>query len=302
MNDLKLGFVGLGRMGSPMASRLLDAGFDVTVFDLATDAVNQLVKKGAKSGASPRAIADAVDVVITSLPTPQIVRQIGLGDTGVIHGTRAKIMLDVSTTGPSAARDVAQGLAAQGKQWVDCPVSGGIAGAQNGTLALMVSCPMETYETVLPVLEIFGKPIHVGEDAGLGQVVKLANNMLAAGAIFLTAEAMAMGVKAGVDAQTMLDIINLSTGRNSASQDKFPKSVLTGTFDFGFTTALSYKDVRLCIDESENLGVPMVGGALVRQILAITNSKYGPDSDFTSMAKLIEDWADVEIRSTPRET
>ena len=127
-------------------------------------------------------------------------------------------------------------------------------------------------------------------------MVKLANNMLAASAIFLTAEAMAMGVKAGVDANTMLEIINLSTGRNSASQDKFPKAVLTGTFDFGFTTALSYKDVRLCVDEAENLGVPMVGGELVRQILAITNSKYGPDSDFTCMAKLIEDWSGVEIR------
>ena len=119
---------------------------------------------------------------------------------------------------------------------------------------------------------------------------------LAAAAIFLTSEAMAMGVKAGIDAKTMLDIINLSTGRNSASQDKFPKAVLPGTFDFGFATALSYKDVRLCIDESENLGVPMLGGAMVREILAITNSKYGPDSDFTCMAKLVEDWTGVEIR------
>ena len=160
----------------------------------------------------------------------------------------------------------------------------------------MVSCPSATYETIEPLIANFGKAFHVGEDAGLGQVVKLANNMLAAAAIFLTAEAMAMGVKAGVKPGVMLDIINLSTGRNSASQDKFPKSVLPGTFDFGFATGLSYKDVRLCVDESETLGVPMVGGALVRQILAITQSKYGADSDFTCMAKLIEDWSGVEIR------
>lgn len=296
MAEMKLGFVGLGRMGTPMAGRLIDAGYDVVVCDLDTQAVDRMVGRGATAAATPRAVADAVDVVVTSLPTPGIVRQVGLGEEGIVNGTRATVMLDVSTTGPSTAREVAEGLAAAGKQWIDCPVSGGIAGAEKGTLALMVSCPTETYETVLPVLDIFGKPFHVGEDAGLGQVVKLANNMLAASAIFLTAEAMAMGVKAGVDARTMLDIINLSTGRNSASQDKFPKAVLTGTFDFGFATALSYKDVRLCVDESENLGVPMVGGALVRQILAITNSKYGPDSDFTSMARLIEDWADVEIR------
>jgi 3-hydroxyisobutyrate dehydrogenase-like beta-hydroxyacid dehydrogenase len=106
-----------------------------------------------------------------------------------------------------------------------------------------------------------------------------------------------MGVKAGVDPSVMVDIINVSSGRNSATQDKFPRAVLPGTFDFGFTTGLSYKDVRLCIDESEALGVPMVAGALVRQFLAITNAKYGADSDFTCIAKVIEEWAGVEIRA-----
>lgn len=296
MTQQKIGFVGLGRMGTPMAGRLLDAGFDVTVFDLDSAAVDGLVAKGATAMASPKLVADVTDIVVTSLPTPGIVKAVGIGADGISAGTRATVMLDVSTTGPSAAREVAEGLSQVGKQWVDCPVSGGIAGAVNGTLALMVSCPTETYQTILPILEVFGKPFHVGEDPGLGQVVKLANNMLAAAAVYLTAEAMAMGVKAGVDAKTMLDIINMSTGRNSASQDKFPKAVLTGTFDFGFATALSYKDVRLCVDEAENLGVPMIGGAMIRQMLAITNSKYGPDSDFTSMARLVEDWANVEIR------
>ena len=153
-----------------------------------------------------------------------------------------------------------------------------------------------TFQIVEPIVQNFGRSFHVGEEPGQAQVVKLANNMLAAAAIFLTAEAMAMGVKAGVDARTMLDIINLSTGRNSASQDKFPKAVLPGTFDFGFATALSYKDVRLCIDEAEAMGVPMVAGAAVRQMLAITNAKYGADSDFTSIAKVVEEWAGIEIR------
>lgn len=296
MDQQTLGFVGLGRMGGPMAGRLLAAGHRLVVHDVNEGAVAALAAKGATPAASPRAVADAADVVLTSLPTPQILQAVALGPEGIAEGARAGILLDVSTTGPSMAKTIAAGLAARGKQWVDCPVSGGIKGATEGTLALMVSCPAAAFETVAPIVAHFGKAFHVGEAPGLGQVVKLANNMLAAAAIFLTAEALAMGVKAGIDPKVMLDIINLSTGRNSASQDKFPRAVLPGTFDFGFATALSYKDVRMCVDESETLGVPMVGGALVRQVLAITNAKYGPDSDFTCMAKLVEDWSGVEIR------
>lgn len=296
MQSQKIGFIGLGRMGGPMSRRLLDAGYELVVLDVDQAAVDALVAKGAEKAVSPKDVADRTDIVITSLPKPDIVRAIALGADGIAAGSRATIMLDVSTTGPSVAKDIASELTKVGKQWVDCPVSGGIKGAINGTLALMVSCPNATFETVKAVISNFGVPTHIGEEVGLGQVVKLANNMLAAAAVFLTAEAMAMGVKAGVDAKVMLDVINMSTGRNSASLDKFPKAVLTGTFDFGFATGLSYKDVRLCVDESETLGVPMVGGALVRQILAITQSKYGADSDFTSMARLIEDWAGVEIR------
>ena len=112
----------------------------------------------------------------------------------------------------------------------------------------------------------------------------------------LTSEAMVMGVKAGLNPKVMLDVLNAGSGRNSASQDKFPKAVLPGTFDFGFATGLSYKDVRLCIDEAEALGVPMVCGAAVRQMLAVTNAMYGADSDFTSICKVVESWAGVEVR------
>ena len=137
---------------------------------------------------------------------------------------------------------------------------------------------------------------HVGEKPGLAQIAKLANNLLAAAAIVLSSEAVVMGVKAGIDAKVLIDIINAGSGRNSATQDKFPKAILTRTFDFGFATGLSYKDVRLCLEESEALGVPMVAGAAVRQMLAITNAKFGPESDFTSIAKVVEEWAGVEIK------
>jgi len=146
------------------------------------------------------------------------------------------------------------------------------------------------------VLKNFGKTFYVGEKPGLAQIAKLANNLLAASAIVVSSEAVVMGVKAGLDAKVLIDIINAGSGRNSASQDKFPKAILTRTFDFGFATGLSYKDVRLCLEESEALGVPMVAGAAVRQMLAITNAKFGADSDFTSIAKVVEEWAGIEIK------
>lgn len=160
----------------------------------------------------------------------------------------------------------------------------------------MVSCPMPTYQTLQPVLKTFGKLFHTGEKPGLAQTAKLANNMLAATALVATSEAMAMGVKAGLDAKVLIDIINVSSGRNSASQDKFPRAVLPRTFDFGFATALSHKDVRLCLDEAQNMGVPMLVGAAVLEMLAVTKARFGPDSDFTMVAKVLEEWAGVEIK------
>jgi 3-hydroxyisobutyrate dehydrogenase-like beta-hydroxyacid dehydrogenase len=292
-----LGFVGVGRMGGPMASRLLDAGHTLCVFDTSAEAIAPLVARGAVLAASPQEVASVSDVVFLSLPTPPIVQAVVLGDKGVAHGTRAKVIVDLSTTGPTVAGIVAKALAEKGIAWTDSPVSGGIGGATKGTLAVMVSCPKDTYPVVEPLLKTFGKTFYVGEKPGLAQIAKLANNLLAAAAIVLSSEAVVMGVKAGIDPKVLIDIINAGSGRNSATQDKFPKSVLTRTFDFGFATGLSYKDVRLCLDEAEALGVPMVAGAAVRQMLAITNAKYGPDSDFTSIARVVEEWAGVEIKS-----
>jgi 3-hydroxyisobutyrate dehydrogenase-like beta-hydroxyacid dehydrogenase len=296
MTSKRLGFVGLGRMGGPMAGRLLDAGYQLTVYDVSEEALAPLIARGAGRVGSAAAVASAAEIVLTSLPTPPIVESAGIGPGGIVEGSEAKVMLDVSTTGPATAKRIAAGLAAKGIQWVDCPVSGGIKGAMNGTLALMVSCPKETFELIQPILEVFGKTFYIGEKPGLAQVVKLGNNMMAAAAIIVAAEALAMGVKAGVSPRVMNDVLNASTGRNTATTDKVPRSILPGTFDFGFATGLSYKDVRLCVDEAEAMGVPMLAGAMVREILAITNAKYGPDSDFTCMAKLIEEWAGVEIR------
>jgi 3-hydroxyisobutyrate dehydrogenase-like beta-hydroxyacid dehydrogenase len=281
-------------MGGPMASRLLDAGHTLVIFDTNAAVMKPLADRGATVVASPADVASKAEIVFLSLPTPPVLQAVAID--GVLTGTAVKTMIDLSTTGPSVAKVVAKAAAEKNVAWVDSPVSGGITGATKGTLAVMVSCPKAVFEQVDPLLKVFGKTFHVGEKPGLAQIAKLANNLLAASAIVLTSEAVVMGVKAGLDAKVLIDIINAGSGRNSASQDKFPKAILPRTFDFGFATGLSYKDVRLCLEESEALGVPMVAGAAVRQMLAITNAKFGADSDFTSIAKVVEEWAGVEIK------
>jgi 3-hydroxyisobutyrate dehydrogenase-like beta-hydroxyacid dehydrogenase len=289
-----IGFVGLGRMGGPMSRRLIDAGSSLSVFDASAAAVAPLKDLGAHAAASAEEIGNHADIVFVSLPTPDIVENVVLN--GVGKGTRVKTVIDLSTSGPGMAGRVSRGLAERGVSWIDAPVSGGIAGAKNGTLAVMASGPRAAFDGVEGLLKNFGKVFFVGEKAGLGQVAKLANNLLAAAAMAVSSEAMVMGVKAGIDPRVLLDIINAGSGRNSATQDKFPRSVLPRTFDFGFATGLSYKDVRLCIDEAEALGVPMVVGAAVREFLAVTNAKFGATSDFTSMTRVVEEWAGVEVK------
>ncbi len=284
-----------------MAKRLLDAGFSLTVYDPSSEAVGRLVEQGAKRAGSPAEVAAAAEIVFLSLPTPEVVHNValgsgGLGEGGPQAGGPLRYVFDCSTTGPGIARQAAEGLAKREIVYADAPVSGGLAGARNGTLAVMVSGPKAAYEKAEPALKQFGKLFYVGDAPGQAQVMKLANNLLAAAAIVLSSEAVAFGVKAGLDPAQMLEVINAGSGRNSATQDKFPRAVLTRTFDFGFATGLSWKDVRLCVHEAESLGVPMVAGAAVLQMLGITKQRFGADSDFTSVARVVEEWAGVEIK------
>ena len=296
MAQQTFGFAGVGRMGALMASRLLSAGHAVYVFDISNDAMSAMEKLGAKSAASIADLANKAETIFLSLPNPEIVNGAALGKDGLIDGNKVKRVVDFSTIGPRMAGIVATALAAKNIIYVDAPVSGGLKGAREGTLAVMVACAPAVFAELEPILKTFGKPFHLGEVAGQAQTMKLANNLLAAAAIALTSEAMVMGVKAGLNPKVMLEVLNTSTGRNSATQDKFPRAILPGTFDFGFATGLSYKDVKLCIDEAEAMGVPMVCGAAVRQMLAVTNAMFGADSDFTSMCKVVESWAGVEVR------
>jgi 3-hydroxyisobutyrate dehydrogenase-like beta-hydroxyacid dehydrogenase len=287
------GFIGVGRMGAHMARRLLAAGHSLTVFDTSKEAMDDLAKSGAQVASSALEVANATEVAFLSLPTPDIVQKVCSGLTGA---KKAKIIADCSTTGPKVARIAQAELAKHGITYVDVPVSGGMKGAKDGTLAVMVSGPKAAFDKLENVVKNFGKVFFCGEGAGQAQVMKLANNLLAAAVIVLSSEAIAMGVKAGLNARQMCDIINAGSGRNSATQDKFPRSVLPGTFDFGFATGLSYKDVRLCLEEADAQGVPMIAGAAVFQMLGVTKARFGADSDFTSIARVYEEWAGVEIR------
>jgi 3-hydroxyisobutyrate dehydrogenase-like beta-hydroxyacid dehydrogenase len=290
------GFIGVGRMGARMARRLLAAGYSLTVYDASEAAAGELESAGAQRAASAAEVCSLTQTAFLSLPTPDIVETVCLGANSVQDGSSIKHIVDCSTTGPKVARSVAADLDKAGVDYIDAPVSGGLKGAADGTLAVMVSGSKAVYELVEPALINFGKVFYVGGLPGQGQVMKLANNLLAAAAIVLSSEAITMGVKAGLKPTQMCDIINAGSGRNSATQDKFPRAVIPRSFDFGFATGLSYKDVRLCLLEADELGVPMVAGAAVLQMLAVTKAKFGADSDFTSIARVVEEWAGVEIK------
>jgi 3-hydroxyisobutyrate dehydrogenase-like beta-hydroxyacid dehydrogenase len=288
-----LGFIGVGRMGGPMARRLLEAGYGLTIYDTNEAAVAPLVARGAESATSPAQVASAAQTVFASLPTPDVVQEVA---AAVTAGNRIKTFVDLSTTGPRVAAAVGAKLAESGITAVDSPVSGGVGGAEKGTLAVMVSGPPDVLERLRPPLEVIGKVFFVGDRPGLAQTMKLVNNLLSVAALAITSEGMVMGVKAGLDPKLMVDVINAGSGRNSATQDKFPKSVIPRSFDFGFATGLSYKDVKLCLEEAEAMGVPMIVGNAVRQLLGITKALHGADSDFTSIVKPVESWAGVEVK------
>ena len=284
-------------MGGPMARRLLEAGYAVTIYDTSEAALAAHEKLGARRAESPAAVASAAEIVIGSLPTPPIVQAVALGPKGVIEGTQVKIFIDVSTTGSVYAKRIAEGLAKKGIVQVDAPVSGGVKGAENGTLAVMVSCSDEIYARVQAILAVIGKLFHVGKEPGQGQTMKLMNNLLSATAMAISSEAVVMGVKAGLDPQMIVDVINAGSGRNSATQDKIPRCVIPRTFDFGFALALLNKDVRLCMEEADAMGVPMIVGNSVRQLLAITAVTEGPNADMTDVVKSVERWAGVKVGS-----
>jgi 3-hydroxyisobutyrate dehydrogenase-like beta-hydroxyacid dehydrogenase len=290
-----IGFIGLGNMGFPMMRRLVDAGHAVVVFDARPDVVASAVAVGAALGASVRDVADRAETVLASLPSLQASLDVATGVDGVVAGGRVRRFVDLSTVGRDVAQRIHGTLADAGIAALDSPVSGGVAGAQNGTLAVMVSGARTEFDTVKPALEAIGRPILVSEKPGAAQTMKLVNNLLAATALAATAEAMVMGVKAGLDAQVMIDVLNAGSGGTHASRDKFPRAVLPRTFDYGFATGLMVKDVRLYLEEAHSLGLPTQVADAVAALWESTMDTQGPGSDFTSIVKPLEEAAGVVV-------
>ena len=292
---MEIGFIGLGKMGQPMARRLIEAGHTLVVYDTRNDAVAPLVALGAKVASSPQDVADRVETVMASLPSLQISQKVALGEGGVIHGKKVKRLVDLSTTGSQVAAEICAELAKKNIVQIDSPVSGGVGGATKGTLAVMVSGPQADIDVVKDALSVFGKVFVIGHKPGMAQTMKVANNFLSATAMAATSEAVAMGVKAGLDPAIMIDVINAGSGRNTASDGKFPKTILTRTFDYGFATALMLKDVRLCTAEAKNLDVPHSVMSAVLEQWEITNTEFGGDTDFTAIVQMIERRAGVIV-------
>ena len=282
---LKVGFLGLGRMGAGMSARLLGHVDELLVHDISVQAVEALVAQGAQAAGSAAALGAHCDIVFTSLPTPAIVRD---AIAQIVSGGSPAIICDLSTSGPKLATELHAILTPMNIASFDAPVSGGIAKAHAGTLSLMVGGPEAEYETLRPLLERMGSPTHMGDTPGAGQTMKLVNNLLGAVAIGVTAEGMAFGIKAGLDPARMIEVLNQSTGINSATRDKWPKSVLPRTFDFGFAAALSLKDTRLLLEEAEAADVPLPLGQIVADYLQRTLDREGAEADFTAIAKVVE--------------
>ena len=296
MSDKRLGFIGLGMMGGPMALNLLEAGYEVFVLDTNAAALDPVVAKGGQAMSTPAEVASQVETVMVSLPTPDVVRTVACGADGLIEGTAIKTYIDLSTTGAVIAKEVGATLADKGIACLDAPVSGGARGAANGTVAIMVSGPKPAYDAALPALEVIGgKIFYVGAEPGMGQTVKVANNFLSATSSLSAAEALVMGTKAGLDPDVMLEVINVSSGRNNSTEDKFSVFVLPRDFR-SMRTRLGLKDLTLCTEQGEALGVPMWLANTVRQFYAHAVSQGHAEEPSIGLIRVIEDWAGVEVK------
>src|ERR1700723_3244038 len=292
---MDIGFIGLGKMGFPMARRLIEAKHQLVIFDQRKEAEDPLVALGAQVVSSPKDVADRTETVMASLPSLQASLDVATGSSGVIEGKKVRRFVDLSTVGSHMAVRIHDLLVKKNIVQLDSPVSGGVGGAEKGTLAVMVSGPRTDFEAVKPALDVIGKVFFIGEKPGSAQTMKLANNLLSATAVVATSEAVVMGVKSGLDPTVMIDVINAGSGMNTASRDKFPRAVLPRSFDFGFATGLMVKDVRLALDEMKSLGLSMEVAEAVGRLWEVVIRETGADSDFTSAIKPIEKKAGVVV-------
>ncbi|MBO55543.1 MAG: 3-hydroxyisobutyrate dehydrogenase [Dehalococcoidia bacterium] len=294
---MKVGFIGLGNMGNPMATNLLNAGHDLVVHDLRQESATNLLEMGASWANTPKEVVPGRDVVFTSLPVPRDVEAVVLGENGILEGASSEtVYMDLSTNSPTAIRRIHDMCAEKGVTVMDAPVSGGTYGAAAATLAVMVGGDRSVYDRMKPTLDAIGSHVVYCGPIGNGMVCKICNNLLSMGIGVLMTEALTMGVKAGVDLATLADVIANSTGGNKRLTDKFPRFLFKGNFEPGFATALAAKDVRLATDLGREYGIPMELSNLVdqRHVEAIFRG-WGPE-DSDAVSKIQEEKAGVQLR------
>ena len=285
---MRIGFLGVGNMGQPMAEKLLDGGHELWLCDVREDAMRPLLERQARRASLPRALADGCDTVVVSLPTLEVFRQTLLGPDGLLAGTSLKTLINTCTVGGPFIAEVEQACASRVVTVIDAPISGGVAGAKGGTLAVMVSGDPKKVAELKPLFRLWGPTVVVaGEKPGAAQIMKLTNNILFAVALVATSEAMTMATKGGIPPEAMLEVLNNGTGRNFMTKTLFPKAVMSGTFEFGATIDIIMKDVDLALEQGEALGVPMWVCQAARLVIKHLAFQGHAQEDLSRVAQLI---------------
>lgn len=295
---MAIGFIGIGNMGLPMADKLIGSGEELVVHDVREAALKPLVEKQARPAVSPREVADRCHTAFVSLPTLDSLRDVVLGPNGVVHGSATRLVVNTCTVGVPLVEELEKGLAAKGIALVDCPISGGPPGARAGTLSVMVSGAPELVEQVRPLISRWGPVTVAGNKPGLAQVLKLTNNILSAVSLAASLEAYVMGAKGGLDPEVMTEAINRGSGRNSATQDKIPRSVLNRAFDYGAPMHILAKDVDLAIEQGDRLGVPMWVCQVARLMFKHAMHAGMAEKDITELVTMVEKGAGFVLPKT----
>jgi 3-hydroxyisobutyrate dehydrogenase len=294
--SIKVGVIGLGKMGKPITRNLLKAGFAVTVHNRSAASTAEMVAAGAVDGGTPRGVAEASDVIITSLPDPAAVRAVYLEPDGLVDSVRpGQVVIDTSTIDPGLSRELAERIAARDAMFLDAPVSGGVAGAEAGTLTIMIGGTEDAFEKATPVLSAIGQKLHLVGPSGSGTVIKLANQLLVGINMAAVAEAMVLGVKAGADPVKMLDVLSTSFG-GSRMLDRGVPLIVDRNFGGGTPVDLIRKDLGLISSLAAELGVPLTVGTEARAVFdRAHDADHGAD-DMTAVVLPMESVAEVEVR------
>lgn len=298
----KIGFIGLGIMGQGMARNLLQAGFDLTVWNRTAARMEPLIAAGAADAQNPADLAAASDIIITCVSDTPDVEAVVLGEDGVIHGAReGALLVDMSTISPHTTRDIAGRLAQKGIHMLDAPISGGSEGAANGTLSIMIGGDADQVERARPVLEAMGKTItHVGP-TGAGQTVKLVNQILVVITMWGVGEALLFAQAGGLDLQKTLDAVSQGAAGSWMLSNRGPQ-VITRDWRPGFTIDLQQKDLRLVLEAADQMGAPAIGVATVFNLYRTLQAQGLGAEGNHALVKALENLAGLEIGAPPAES